>query len=261
MDLGLKDKVAIVTGSSKGMGLAITKAYLKEGVKVMMVARNEQALQNLADDFRRDGGIVDFVAGDVADRELANKVVNKAKELWGTVDILINNAGGPPMGNFLEHNPAVWEAAIQTNLMSVIRFCQAAVPLMVNNKWGRIISITSTAAKEPAPVMVLSSTTRAGVGAFTKAISTELASFNISANVICPGGVLTERLSSLISARAERENRNYDELLTESQISIPAKRFADPSEIADTILFLTSEKGGYITGVSLAVDGGLLKSY
>lgn len=261
MDFGFKDKIAIVTGSSKGMGLAITQAYLKEGVKVMMVARNEKVLQSLTDDFRKGGGIVDFVAGDVADPELANRVVNKTKELWGKVDILINNAGGPPMGGFLEHTAAVWETAIQTSLVSVIRFCQAVVPLMIENKWGRIISITSTAAKEPAPVMVLSSTARAGVGAFTKAISTELAPFNISANVICPGGVLTERLVSLIHARAERENRNYEDLLTESQMSIPAKRFADPSEIADTILFLTSEKGGYITGVSLAVDGGLLKSF
>ena len=261
MDFGLRDKVAIVTGSSKGMGLAITKAYLQEGVKVMMVARNEKLLQSLIDDFRKEGGIVDFVAGDVADPDLANRVVNKTKELWGRVDILINNAGGPPMGGFLEHSEAVWHSVIQTSLLSVIRFCQAAAPLMIDNKWGRIISITSTAAKEPAAVMVLSSTARAGVGAFSKAISTELAPFNITANVVCPGGVLTERLGSLIHARAERENRNYEDLLTESQMSIPAKRFADPSEIADTILFLTSEKGGYITGVSLAVDGGLLKSF
>lgn len=261
MNLGLKDKVAIVTGSSKGMGLAITQAYIKEGVKVMMVARNEKVLQTLTDDFRKEGGIVDFISGDVADPDLAKRAVNKTKELWGKVDILINNSGGPPMGGFLEHNEAVWETVIQTSLVSVIRFCQAVAPLMIENKWGRIISITSTAAKEPAPVMVLSSTVRAGVGAFTKAISTELAPFNITVNVICPGGVLTERLVSLILARAERENRNYEELLTESQMSIPAKRFADPSEIADTILFLTSEKGGYITGVSLAIDGGLLKSF
>jgi 3-oxoacyl-[acyl-carrier protein] reductase len=261
MDFGLKDKVAIVTGASKGMGLAISKAYLSEGVKVMMVSRDEALLQNHVLACRKEGGIVDFVAGDVSDPDLATKVVNKVKDLWGRTDILINNAGGPPMGTFMEHNTNVWEAAMQTNLMSVVRFCQAVAPLMISNNWGRIISITSTAAKEPAPVMVLSSTARAGVGAFTKAISTELAQYNISANVICPGGVLTERLESLIVARGERENRSYDELLNESQMSIPAKRFATPAEIADTILFLTSERGGYITGVSLAVDGGLLKSF
>lgn len=261
MNLGLKGKVAIVTGSSKGMGLAITKAYLSEGVKVMMVARDKDKLQNIVKELGNETGSLDFIAGDVADPELANQVIKKTKEIWGRVDILINNAGGPPMGTFLEHDSVAWESAIQTNLMSVIRFCQAAAPLMKENLWGRIVSITSTAAKEPAPVMVLSSTARAGVGAFTKAIATELAPFNISVNVICPGGVLTERLISLINTRAERENRSYKEILTESQLSIPAKRFADPSEVANAILFLTSESGGYITGVSLAVDGGLLKSF
>jgi len=208
MDFGLKDKVAIVTGASKGMGLAISKAYISEGVKVMMVSRDETLLQNHAVAFRKQGGIVDYVAGDVADPKLATKVIKKVEDIWGRVDILINNAGGPPMGTFMEHDEKVWETAMQTNLMSVVRFCQAVAPLMINNNWGRIISITSTAAKEPAAVMVLSSTARAGVGAFSKAISTELAPFNITANVVCPGGVLTERLGSLIHARAERENRN-----------------------------------------------------
>jgi 3-oxoacyl-[acyl-carrier protein] reductase len=261
MDLGLKNKVAIVTGASKGMGLAITKAYLAEGAKVMMVARDEAALKKHVEFFRKENKQVEYVAGDVADRGLAKQVVDKTIQLWGEIHILINNAGGPAMGGFLEHAESVWDSAVQTNLMSVIRFCQAAAPFMKENKWGRIISITSTAAKEPAPVMVLSSTVRAGVGAFTKAIATELAPFNISANVICPGGVLTERLENLIQARSEREGRDFQELLQESQLSIPAKRFANPSEIANAILFLTSEKGGYINGVSLAVDGGLLKSF
>ncbi|MDP4679083.1 MAG: SDR family NAD(P)-dependent oxidoreductase, partial [Cyclobacteriaceae bacterium] len=147
MNFGFKDKVAIVTGSSKGMGLAITKAYLNEGVKVMMVSRDEARLKNQVLAFRKEGGIVDYVAGDVADFELAAIVVKKVKDLWGKADILINNAGGPPMGTFMEHDAKVWEKAIQTNLMSVVRFCQAVAPLMIHNNWGRIISITSTAAK------------------------------------------------------------------------------------------------------------------
>jgi 3-oxoacyl-[acyl-carrier protein] reductase len=261
MNLGLTDKVAIVTGSSKGIGLAITKAYLNAGVKVMMVSRDEILLKTLTDDFRKSGSIVDFFAGDVSDLELANRVINKTKKLWGRIDILINNAGGPPMGNFLEQNSTNWHSAIETNLLSVIRFCSAVAPIMVENKWGRIISISSTTAKEPSAVMVLSSTVRAAVGAFTKSISNELAQFNITANVICPGGVLTERLHNLINIRAERENRLASDILMESEQGIPAKRFAKPDEIADTVLFLTSVKGSYITGVSLAVDGGLLKTF
>lgn len=261
MNLGLTNKVAIVTGSSKGIGLAITYAYLNSGVKVMMVSRDEILLKSITSEFKKSGFIVDFVAGDVADPELVNKVVNKTKLLWGKIDILVNNAGGPPMGNFLEQTPASWQSALETNLLSIIRFCTAVAPIMVENKWGRIISISSTTAKEPSAVMVLSSTVRAGVGAFTKSISNELAQYNITANVICPGGVLTDRLANLINVRAAREKRNTNELLMESEQSIPIKRFAKPDEIADTILFLTSEKGGYITGISLAVDGGLLKSF
>jgi 3-oxoacyl-[acyl-carrier protein] reductase len=147
------------------------------------------------------------------------------------------------------------------HLFSVVRFCKAVAPSMKSKKWGRIISITSTVAKEPSPAMVLSATTRAGVAAFSKTLAIELAQFNISVNVICPGGVLTDRLVSLLQARAEREKRSYQEILLESQLSIPAQRFAKPEEIADVILFLASEKGGYVNGVSLSVDGALTKAY
>jgi 3-oxoacyl-[acyl-carrier protein] reductase len=127
------------------------------------------------------------------------------------------------------------------------------------NKWGRIISITSTVAKEPSPLMVLSATTRAGVAAFSKSLAIELAPFNISSNVICPGGVLTDRLVDLLQAKAARENRSYQDLLFESQQAIPAKRFAKPEEIAEVILFLASEQGGYINGISLNIDGALTR--
>lgn len=261
MNLDIKNKVAIVTGSSKGMGLAICEAMLKEGVKVMMVSRNEKALMELKLRFSNQKFEVDYYAGDVSSPDLHEKVIEKTLNRWGSIHILINNAGGPPMGSFLEQNDSSWAEAFQTNLMSVIRFSKAVTPHMKKNKWGRIVSITSSLAIEPSPLMVLSSTIRAGVSSFTKAISTELAADNITVNVICPGGVLTERLKSLIEDRTIRENRSYEEILNESQASIPANRFASSKEIADTILFLTSEKGSYITGVSLAVDGGLLRSY
>jgi 3-oxoacyl-[acyl-carrier protein] reductase len=261
MELKIRDKVAIVTGASKGMGLAVAKAFIEEGVKVLLVARDEQLLVALLNDFRAAGAEVDYLAGDVADLTLPGRVVEKAVSLWGSIDILINNAGGPPPGSFLEHELSAWESAIETNLMSVVRFSKAVAPLMKDQNWGRIISITSTIAKEPSPTMVLSATVRSGVSAFTKAISTELAPFNITANVVCPGGVLTDRLSGLLKIRAEKENRDFDELLTESQHTIPAQRFASPTEIANTILLLASESGSYITGVSLSVDGGLTKSF
>ncbi len=261
MNLELKDKVAIVTGASKGMGYSVCEAMLMEGAKVMMVSRDKKLLTQLKEKFKNQKYEIECFAGDVSSPTLHIKVIEKTLKKWGTIHILINNAGGPPMGSFLEQNDNHWEAAFQTNLMSVIRFSKAVTPYMKKNKWGRIVSITSSLAIEPSSVMVLSSTIRAGVSSFTKAISSELAIDNITVNVICPGGVLTDRMKNLIIESSKRENRSYEEILKESQASIPANRFASSKEIADTILFLTSEKGSYITGVSLPVDGGLIKSF
>lgn len=261
MDLFLKNKVAIITGSSKGMGLATAEALLDEGVKVMMVARNSELLSQLENKFLKLKKDIIVFPGDVGDVSLAEKVVKKTVREWGRIDILINNASGPPMGGFLEFDDSDWLLAIQINLMSCIRFSREVSPHMKKNKWGRIISITSTLAKEPTSSMVMSSTLRAGVSAFTKSISSELAPFNISVNAVCPGGVITDRLIELLKVKSEKDNISYKKLLEQSQASIPAKRFALPNEIADVILFLVSERGGYINGVSLVVDGGLVKSY
>lgn len=261
MELEIKNKVVIVTGASKGMGLATVDAFLAEGAKVMMVARNENELNQIKEEYIQQGYSIDYLKGDVAEEDLAIKVVDKTVKKWGSIDILVNNAGGPPKGSFLKHKSSAWDLAIQTNLMSVIRFSKAVVPFMKKNKWGRIISITSTIGKEPTPAMVLSATSRAGVAAFTKAISLELAEENITANVILPGGVKTDRLKDLIQARADQEKKDIKDLTKQIEQGIPAKRFAEPSEIADTIVFLASERGAYINGVSLAVDGSLSKSF
>ena len=261
MELQIKNRIAIVTGASKGMGLATVKVLLAEGVKVMMVARNEIELKKIKEKYARQGHSIDYFAGDVGDKDLARKVVNQTLQKWGAVDILINNSGGPPPGSFLIHKSSAWDLAIQINLMSVIRFSKEVAPIMKKNKWGRIISITSTVSKEPTPTMVLSATTRAGVASFTKAISLELAEENITANVILPGGVKTDRLTTLIEASAKKENKSIEDLTKEIEQGIPAKRFAQPKEVAEIIAFLVSEKGAYINGVSLAVDGSLLKSF
>lgn len=261
MKLGIDGRVALICGASKGMGLAIAEAFALEGTKVLMISRNKAALDEAVQKVAFLGGEVAPFVGDVSNPELPDLAVRRCKELWGTVDILVNNAGGPPIGTFLEHDDHAWEMAVQTNLLSVVRFCKAVAPVMKEQNWGRIISITSTAAKEPPPNMVLSATVRSGVSALTKALAIELAQYNISVNAICPGGVLTDRLVSLIKSRTARENKNYLDLLSESQQAIPAKRFAKPQEIADVILFLASERGAYVNGVSLSVDGALTKGY
>lgn len=262
MELGLHNKIAVVTGASKGMGKSIAESLASEGVKVLLVARNVDLLKSEVEKLKKKGYIASYLQGDVIDLELPKQVLDFVREEWnGTPDILINNAGGPLPGSVLQHNDQIWDEAVQMNLLSVIRFTRAILPYMKESKWGRVVSITSTVAKEPSSSMVLSATLRAGVSAFTKAVSSEFAEYNITLNVICPGGVLTDRLSSLIQKNAENTNRNFDELLEESQNMIPAKRFADPIEIANTVTFLCSQAGSYITGTSIMVDGGLTKSY
>lgn len=262
MNFGLQDKIAVITGASKGMGNSIAVALAQEGVKVLLVARNIDILRSETEILTKQGYLATYLQGDVTDESLPEKVLSCIRENWNdTPDILINNAGGPPPGSVLQHTENVWQSAIEMNLLSVIRFTRAVLPGMKEKKWGRIVSITSTVAKEPSPAMVLSATLRAGVSAFTKAISAEFASDNITINVICPGGVLTQRLSDLLTQNAAVTKRAYEEVLSESQQMIPAKRFADPSEIANTAVFLCSKGASYITGTSIMVDGGLTKSY
>ena len=261
MNIELKNKVAIVTGASKGMGYSVCEVMLKAGAKVMMVARNETDLKKNNKNFLENNFESDYYSGDVSSPDLHKNVIQKTLDRWGTIHILVNNAGGPPMGSFMDHDDDEWQMTFQTNLMSVIRFSKAVTPHLKKNNWGRIISITSSLAIEPSPTMVLSSTIRAGVSSFTKAISSELASHNITVNVICPGGVLTDRLKTLIKDSSKRLKKDYEEILNQSLQTIPVKRFATLKEISETILFLASEKGSYITGVSLPVDGGLIKSF
>ena len=165
------------------------------------------------------------------------------------------------MGTISEMNENEWNKSIQTNLMSVVRLTKLVLTGMKKKKWGRIITITSTIAKEPTPEMILSATSRGSLGAFNKAICLEYAQYNITSNIIAPGGVFTERLKSLFLSKSKREKIKYNILLKNAQRNIPAKRFAKPDEIAKVAIFLGSEQASYINGVILPVDGGLTRSY
>jgi len=258
---GLVGKSAVVTGASKGIGFAIAKALVESGVRTLLVARDREALASKCEELSCYGDLVDFLAGDLSNAELPKSAVDRVRARWGSVDILVNNGGGPPMGGFQEFNGEQWQATIELNLLSVVRFTQAVAPGMTTNGWGRILTISSTVAKEPSPMMVLSATTRAGVAAFTKCVATELAPFGVTANVLCPGGVLTDRLSSLVKARSEREGVSYQSLIEQSVKSIPIGRFAQADELGEVAAFLCSDAGAYITGVCLSIDGGLTKGF
>ncbi len=254
-------RVALVTGASKGMGRAIALGLARTGARVCVVARNLEALKATADEITAETGAeVWAVPADVSDPAIPAQIVSSVVATWGRLDILINNAGGPPPGSFLDHSEAAWTQAINQTLLSVVRFSRAAAPVMKEQKWGRILTISSTLAKEPSPTMVLSASTRAGVSAFCKAIAGELAPFGITVNVLLPGGVQTDRLESLVRAGAEKDGLTFEQGIARSVAQIPTGRFATPEEFANVAVFLTSDEARYVTGTSLAVDGGLTRS-
>ena len=257
---GLNGKTAIVTGASRGMGRAIAGELAARGANVCLVARTSEDLETAAGDIREVAtSEIIAVRGDVADPETPPRIFDQVIERWSAVDILVNNAGGPPPGSFLDHGESAWDAALQQNFLSTVRMTRLAVPRMKEKGWGRIVNITSTLAKEPSPGMVLSACARAAVSAFTKAVSVELAPFGININTVCPGGVLTGRLRSLIEQAAARERLPPEQVLEDKEQGIPVGRFAAPEEIARVCAFLASEEASYVTGVSMVVDGGLTK--
>ncbi len=255
-----KRDVAIVTGASEGMGLAISKSLSLLGYKVLMISRNKKKLQKAVKQINLLGGDPTFLVGNVSNLMIPKRSILKAKNL-GKIRILVNNTGGPKIGSLLSLSEKDWSDALKNNLMSVIRFSKLVVPIMKKNNFGRIISISSSVVLEPTPDMLLSATSRAGISAFTKAIANQFAKFNITANVILPGGVLTQRLKDLVVQGARKEKKNFKNYLNSIEKSIPAKRFASPDEIAELVNFLVSRKADYINGVSLNIDGSLIKGY
>jgi len=261
MKTGLAGRCALVMGASKGIGAGIAAGLAREGSSVCIVARGAERLEETAETIRKESGVSVFsIAADLARVENIEKTYSFAREKMGQVDILINNAGGPKFGSFLSVSEGDWADVVNLTLLSTIRMTTLAVPAMQARKWGRIVTITSTTAKEPASTMVLSCTARAGVSAFMKAIATELAPQGITANVVAPGGVLTDRIRDLVKTKAALDNVPYEDLLKENEKSIPLGRFATPEEFAAYVVFLCSDQARYITGTCLNVDGGLSKS-
>lgn len=254
-------KVAIITGASKGIGKAIALGLAKEGYNICIISRDVELLKKTAEEIKnKTNQEVIYIQADVSDPKSSNNILNIVMAKFNRIDVLVNNTGGPPAGSFLSHDDEAWNSAIQQNLLSVIRFTKAVVPYMKEQKKGRIINISSTVAKEPSSIMVLSAATRAGVSAFSKAIAQELAPFNITVNTICPGGVLTDRLKSLVKEASVKAHISYEEQLSKSLETIPMNRFAEPEEIANVVCFLADEKSSYLTGTSIMVDGALTKS-
>lgn len=261
MDLGIEDRVAIVTGSSRGIGRAIARGLSMEGADVVICARNEESLKEAVDEISGESGRqVVAVRADLALEKDINGLVKRTIDLFGRVDILVNNTGGPPAGRFEEISSDEWQKSVESLLMSVQRICSLVIPHMRNNGWGRIINMTSIAAKQPLERMVLSNTIRAGILGLTKTLASEVARDNILVNSVCPGWTLTDRVDELASSKARDTGSLKEEIIRGWEEGIPLGRMARPEELADLVVYLSSERASYVTGTVIQVDGGATRS-
>lgn len=262
MDLGLRDKVAIVLAASKGLGRASAAALAAEGASVAIGARHSEELEKTAQDIRgASGSKVLAVPTDVTKPEDLQAIVNATVREFGRVDILVNNAGGPPPGTFEQFGDAQWEAAFQLNLLSNVRMVRLVLPHMRALHNGRIINIVSTSVKVPIDGLLLSNAIRTGVVGLAKTLSIELAPDNITVNNVCPGRILTDRIRQTTRMHERmQQGQSEEEVLQEVSRDIPLGRIGKPEELAALVAFLASEQAGYITGTTIQVDGGLTRA-
>ena len=261
MDFGIKDKVAIVAAASSGLGKATALELAAEGARVVINARNEEQLQNAANEIRSTtGSDVLTIPGDVTNEADVNRLISETKNRFGSIDILVANAGGPPAGFFDDFDAQHFRDAVELNLISTINLCRVGVPHMRERRWGRIIAITSIAAKQPVENLILSNTARAGVLGFLKSLSQQIAADGITVNTVCPGYHLTERLKSLSTSIAQKEGVNVEEVYARWAASTPMKRIGDPREFGAVVAFLCSERASYLTGTVIQIDGGAYRA-
>jgi 3-oxoacyl-[acyl-carrier protein] reductase len=242
MDLGLKDRVAVVAASSKGLGKAVALGLAAEGAKLAICARGEEELRRTAAEIPTEvlAQTVD-VTVEAQVRGFIHAVVRK----FGRVDICVSNAGGPPAKKFADTSAEDWRSAVDLNFMSTLYLAQAVLPHMQERRWGRFIAISSVAVLQPVDGLVLSNAARSAVRGLVKSLSNEYAAHNVLVNNVCPGYTATERLKKL-------------DVHPEAQI--PLGRVGTPEEFANLVVFLASERSSYITGVSIPVDGGWVKA-
>lgn len=261
MDLGLKGRTALVCGSSQGLGRAIADALAAEGADVVINGRTPEKLAAVqAEMAAATGARVAAATGDLTDPTAAAGVVSTALEAFGRLDILVTNTGGPPSGPFEDHSEEVWQRAIAQNLSSVVNLVRAVLPGMKERRWGRIVNVTSISVKQPVGGLILSNTLRAGVTGFAKTVSNEAAPFGVTVNNVLPGYTRTERLVELGEAVAGRTGGTVEGVYAGWEKEIPMGRLAEPSELGALAAFLCSERAAYITGQSIAVDGGWIKA-
>ena len=260
MDLKLKDKRALVTGASRGLGYATALALAKEGCKVAINGRDEARIKSVAEKLSKETGAqVIGLAGDVSEIGVPEKLIHQIVDAFGGLDILVTNAGGPPPGTFESFDEATWQKAIDLSLMSHVRLIRAALPHLWKSSAASVLTVTSMSVKQPLANLVLSNSVRAATVGLTKSLALELGKDGIRFNSILPGWTETERVTQLMTARATANKSTVEAEIAKQSQESPLGRMGQPAEFANAAAFLVSPAASYITGVMLTVDGGMYK--
>ena len=261
MDLGLEDKVALVTAASKGLGRAVATELAREGAHVVISSRDEEALSKTAAEIRLETGAeVDYRAADLRSAEDIRALISHAAERFGGVDVLVNNTGGPPAGTFEDLDDEAWQGAFEQILLSLIRCVRGVLPLMRERGGGRIVNVASSSVKQPIENLTLSNTFRAGLAGLAKTLSLELAPDGILVNTLGPGRISTARSQSMDASQAESRGVPVEEVRGEFEARIPLGRYGTPEEFARVAAFLASPANSYVTGQAILVDGGMVRA-
>jgi 3-oxoacyl-[acyl-carrier protein] reductase len=261
MDLGLRGKVALVAAASKGLGRAVARELAAEGASLAICARDTDTLNTTARGIVAETGAqVLTITADVSKTEDVVRVVEGTLARFGQVDVLVNNAGGPPAGRFDSHDANAWQAAAQLTLFSALEMTRRVLPGMKERHWGRILNITSIAVKQPIENLILSNSLRAAVTGWARTLANEVAADGITVNNLMPGYTRTERVEALARAASEKQGITIAQYHERIEKEIPMGRLGDPREFAALAAFIASKRASYITGQSIAVDGGWIKA-
>lgn len=260
MDLGLEGKTALVLGAGGGLGGAIARALASEGARVVAADIDFAAAKKTADGIVEAGGKGMPLAFDLADIAAIDERMAEVEAAFGPVEVLVNNTGGPPPTPASGQDPALWSKHFQSMVLSVIALTDRCLPAMREKKWGRIITSTSSGVVAPIANLGISNALRLTLVGWSKTLAREVGKDGITANIVLPGRIATQRISFLDEQKAKREGRTVDAVAAESTASIPVGRYGDPQEYGDAVAFLASKRASYITGSVIRIDGGLIQS-
>jgi len=259
MDLEIKNRVAMVAAASKGIGRGCAVALAQEGCKVSICARNAEELEKALAEIEPHSEAISVVANVSSANDLEDWH-RRTIDRFGQVDILVTNTGGPPVKRFMELSDESWLLGVESTLMNVVRLSRLVIPGMRERRWGRIIHLTSLVAKQPVDELTISSTLRAGLSGLTKTMANQVGPYNITVNAILTGHIMTDRQYALADVRTRERGITHEEYFADQAAEIPLRRIGEPRELGEVVAFLASERASYVTGVSLQVDGGLIRS-